>query len=78
MTHINIRHIDEDVLRQLEVRAAAQGCTVEEEVRRIITAAVKPAAQLGDVVTALFSSSYDEGEGFVVPGRESSKPVTFE
>lgn len=77
MTHINIRNIDEDVLKRLKVRAVWHGCSVEEEVRRIIVAAVKPPEQLGDVVTALFASTYDS-EGFEAPARGPSEPLTFE
>lgn len=77
LTLINIRHIDEDVMRQLKARASAHGCSVEKEVTRIIAAAVKPSEQLGDVVTGLFASSYDS-EGFVAPAREPSEPITFE
>jgi plasmid stability protein len=74
MANISVRKIDNDVLKQLRLRAVEHGCSMEEEVRQIIKAAVSPPDQLGDFVTALFASTYD-GEAFVLPEREHSEPI---
>ena len=40
MASITIRNLDEDVKTRLRVRAAANGCSMEEEVRVILRGAV--------------------------------------
>lgn len=77
MTSISVRKIDGDVLKQLKRRAAEHGYSMEEEVRQIIKAAVSPPDQLGDFVTALFASTYDN-EGFVLPKGEHSEPIELD
>jgi plasmid stability protein len=41
MAMLTIRNIDDSVKKQLRVRAAEHGCSMEEEVRRILQQALK-------------------------------------
>ena len=45
MAAISIRDLDDDVPERLRIRAAANGRSMEAEVRAILTEAVRPAAE---------------------------------
>ncbi len=42
MANLTIRNLDEDLKTQLRVRAARNGCSMEQEVREILRKAVSP------------------------------------
>ena len=42
MASINVRNIDDDLKQRLKEQAAKHGCSMEEEVRRILVAALPP------------------------------------
>ena len=45
MASITVRNLDEDVKKRLRVRAATNGHSMQEEVRRILRKAVQPNAE---------------------------------
>ena len=40
MTKLNIEHLDDDILRELEQRASLHGCSVEEELNSVLRRAL--------------------------------------
>ena len=61
MVAINIRNLDPSVRQRLKERAARQGVSMEEEVRRILTQAVS--ANEPDDLSALFLSTFGRRHG---------------
>lgn len=59
MAQFTVRNLEEDVKLGLQRRAAQHGCSMEEEVRRILRQAVKAQAQpgvgLGSRIAARFA-----------------------
>ena len=59
MAQFTVRNLEEDVKLGLQRRAALHGCSMEEEVRRILRQAVKaqaqPGAGLGSHIAARFA-----------------------
>lgn len=53
MVALSIRNLDETVKRQLQVRAAQHGRSMEAEVRAILTEAVRERADTGGLFTQL-------------------------
>jgi hypothetical protein len=53
MSVLRIRRLPEDVHRQLRVRAASHGRSMEAEARAILTEACRPRRPLADVVREL-------------------------
>lgn len=47
MAAITIRNLDDDVKSRLRVQAAQHGCSMEEEARNILRAALKPTPHPG-------------------------------
>lgn len=71
MATITIRNLDDEVKRRLRIRAAEHNCSMEEEVRSILRAAVSvsaPATNLADAIRARFESL--GGVEIQVPPRE--------
>ena len=58
MASITVRNLDEDLKERLREQAAKHGCTMEEEVRRILAAALPyykpPPEALGTAIHELF------------------------
>jgi len=54
MGNISERKLDDDTIRQLRLRAARHGVSMEEEARRILAAAVRSPERLGDLALTLF------------------------
>lgn len=81
MASLSVRKLDEDTLSRLRVRvrvrAAKHGVSMEEEARQILKRAVPAPERLGDLAVRLFSTTYSE-DGFCLPQREHSEPLTFE
>lgn len=45
MAMLTVRNLDEELKSRLRIRAAQQGCSMEEEVRRILGKALSPPGQ---------------------------------
>jgi len=74
MANLSIRKLDEATVQSLRVRAARHGVSMEEEIRRILDAAVRPPMPLGDMARSLFSD-LPPGEDIQLPERERSEPI---
>ena len=74
MSSLSVRKIDSEVYERLRVRAAKHGVSMEEEVRRIITASVNAPERLGDMALHLFG---ERGVDVQVPAREIHEPIGF-
>ena len=61
MAQVTIRHLQEEVEIRLQQRAALHGCSMEEEIQRILHDAVKselqPEKGLGSRIAARFAQS---------------------
>ena len=78
MADINISNLDDDIVRRLRIRAAEHGCSVAEEVRRILSDTLLIPDRLGSIATRVFGPTYEEDGEFELPERETSAPVTFD
>jgi plasmid stability protein len=54
MAAFSVRNLEDTVYEQLRLRAAGHGVSMEEEVRRILRAAVAPPDRIGDLATEIF------------------------
>lgn len=54
MANISVRKLDDEIIEKLRVRAARNGVSMEEEVRRILKQAVSNPVKLGDLALQLF------------------------
>jgi len=75
MAELSVRRIDEKVYEQLRRRAAQHGVSMEEEVRRILQAAVGAPDRLGDLAVSLFGQ---HGVELEIPPREVNEPTRFD
>jgi plasmid stability protein len=73
---LTIRKLDDQTYERLKDRAARDGVSMEEEVRRILARAVAPPGQLGD----LFLKAFGAARGFDLgtPPREPHEPPALE
>lgn len=76
MASLSVRKLDEDVYQQLRIRAAKHGISMEEEVRQIISQAVKLPERMSDVFSKYFGRK--NGVDLDLPKRESHLPLDFE
>lgn len=80
MATMTIRNLDDEVKRRLRIRAAEHDCSMEEEARSILRAALSvpaPAANLADAIRARFASL--GGVELHIPSREPMRdPPQFE
>ncbi len=53
MTSLTIRNLDEATKKRLRIRAARHGVSMEEEVRRILKEALRPAEEPSELGTRL-------------------------
>ncbi len=64
MAQLTVRNVEEEVKTSLKQRAARHGCSLEEEVRRILRAAVldeiPPRQGLGSRIAATFAEGLTE------------------
>lgn len=74
MANLSIRKLDEATVQSLRIRAARHGVSMEEEVRRILDAAVRPTLPVGDMAISLFSE-VPPGEDIELPEREHAEPI---
>jgi plasmid stability protein len=77
MTSLTIRNLDDDTKHKLRIRAAHHGVSMEEEVRRILREAVRPAEEspsgLGQSLRDLFAGL--DTDEFVLPERHVPRPA---
>jgi hypothetical protein len=70
MTTLTIRNLDDATKQRLRMRAARHGVSMEEEVRRILKEALRPAAAPSGLGKRLWDRFAGLGaEEFVVPER---------
>lgn len=74
MSSISVRRIDEETLRRLRERAARNGVSMEEEVRRILQSAVSGPERLGDLAWDTFGA--DRGVDLELPRHTPHEPVS--
>ena len=80
MASITIRNLDDDIRTRLRVRAAGNGRSMEEEVRRILRRAVGRAERSGDL-TSIIRSHFgpEDGVDLDLPERDPARePPSFE
>jgi len=80
MASITIRNLDDDVKTRLCTRAAGNGHSMEEEVRRILRKAVGRAPRSGDLASIIRSHfGPANGVDLALPPREAARePPSFE
>lgn len=76
MAGIRVRKLDEKTLERLRIRAATHGVSMEEEARRIISAAVSAPRNLGSLALALFGQAH--GEDLRLDERRGHEPLNLE
>ena len=78
MPSISVRKLDEKTVAALRSRAARNGVSMEEEVRRILETAVETEEGLGTLMARIFAPSWD-GQRFETPPRDNPiKSIDFE
>lgn len=75
MTSLNIRKLDEEIIQKLKLMAAADNISMEEEVRRILTRAVKAPQQVGTLAKNYFGEK--NGVNLKLSKRKPHKPLDF-
>ncbi len=72
MASLSVRKIDQETYERLRVRAARQGVSMEEEVRRILKRAVAVPERLGSLALGYFGA---DGVDLELPAREPHEPI---
>ena len=76
MGDISVRKIDDYVLREIRGRAARNGISMEEQVRRILKEAIEPPQKLGDAFYEAFGP--ENGFDLELPDRGGPhEPIDF-
>ena len=75
MPGLSVRRIDQQLYERLRRRAAQHGVSMEEEVRRILRAAVSGPDRLGDLALSLFGR---HGVDLEIPPRGVNEPTRFD
>jgi len=73
MGNISVRQIDDDILERLRKRASRDGVSMEEEVRRILQAAVAGPERIGDLALEVFGP--DHGVELDLPAHGPHEPA---
>jgi antitoxin FitA len=76
MTSLTIRNLDDATKQRLRIQAAHHGVSMEEEVRRILKEALRPAEApvgLGTQLRDLFAGL--DTDEFVLPERHAPRPA---
>ncbi len=81
MASITVRNLDEGLKRRLRIRAAENGCSMEQEARDILKAALDedaaPSRKLGTAIQELFEPF--GGVELEIPPREPMRePIRFD
>lgn len=75
MPGLSVRRIDQRVYERLRTRAAQHGVSMEEEIRRMLRAAVGTPDRPGDLAISLFGR---HGVELEIPPREVYEPTRFD
>lgn len=76
MASISVRNIDDKIYKQLQLRAAKHGVSMEEEARRIISQAVATPVKMSEVFQKYFGSK--NGIDLDIPcHRKPHDPMDF-
>jgi plasmid stability protein len=75
MASSSIRKLDERTLERLRIRAARHGVSMEEDVRRILGAAVAAPERIRDLAAQLFGPA--NGVDLELPARPAREPMAF-
>ena len=75
MASLSIRKLDDDTYKQLRIRAAQHGVSMEEEARQILKRAVAAPERLGDLFLKYFGP--DNGVDLKLPPREPHEPLNL-
>lgn len=75
LASISVRKIDDNILKKIKLQAVHHGVSMEEEVRYILTEAVKSNEKLSHAVTKIFSSC--NNKPLIIPKREINEPIEF-
>jgi plasmid stability protein len=73
MANLNVRKLDDEVYEQLRIQAAAHGISMEEEARRIISAAVCSQEKFSDIVQKYFGQN--NGVELELPKHMPHEPI---
>lgn len=76
MATISVRKLDDETVKRLRLRAARNGVSMEEEVRRILKRAVNAPDRLGDLAVRMFGEGY--GIDLELPERELQDPIDLQ
>ena len=81
MASITVRNLDEGLKRRLRIRAAENGCSMEQEARDILKAALDedaaPGRKLGTAIHELFKP-FGSVELEIPPREPMREPVRFD
>lgn len=75
MANLSVRKLDNDIVAKLRLRAAQNGISMEEEIRRIITQAVSAPMDLGDMAIDYFGTQ--TGIDLELPKHPPQQPIDF-
>ena len=77
MAMLTIRNIDDSVKKQLRVRAAENGCSMEEEVRRILQQALNASTKKRGLGSRIHKTVMDISGpvDLVLPARSLPRPA---
>ena len=75
MANLSVRNLDEETVKRLRIRAARNGVSMEEEVRRILRQAANAPERLGELALRLFGP--DNGVRLDLPEHRPHEPVVF-
>jgi plasmid stability protein len=73
MASLSVRNIDDAIYERLRVRAAKNGVSMEEEVRRIIRRSVASPERLGELAIECFGATH--GVELELPAHHPHQPV---
>jgi plasmid stability protein len=75
MGNASVRQLDEETVTRLQARAASHSVSMEEEVRRILRAAVSAPERLGNLARQLFGPRH--GVELQLPERPANPRLEF-
>ena len=74
MAGLSVRRLDDEVVRRLKIRAARDGVSLEETVRRILGTAVVDEEPVGTMIRRMVGNDAFDLE---LPEREADVPIDF-
>jgi plasmid stability protein len=76
MANLSVRNIDDTIFERLRIRAAQNGVSMEEEVRRIIQRSVASPERLGQLALECFGPAH--GVELELPDRQPHQPIELD